>query len=220
MLRGDFHMHTHFSPDCVTEPQALVDRCLKVGLTCIAVTDHNTIRGGLAVRDLAPPFIVIVGEEVKTPEGEVTGLFLTEEIPRGVSPVEAAKRIKDQGGLVSIPHPFDRFRRSPLSSQGMAEVLPYVDIMEAFNARTTLLRDVAKGHRLAAEHNLLVTAVSDAHTVGELGRAYTELPEFDGTPEGFKAALADARLVERRTSALVHLVSTYEKLRRRFSRRS
>ena len=218
MLRADFHMHTHFSPDCVTKPQALVDRCLEVGLSCIAVTDHHTIQGSLAVRELAP-FFVIIAAEIKTTAGEVTGLFLSEEIPRGLSPVETAQRIKAQGGLVSIPHPFDRFRRSPMSLQGMEEVLPYADIMEAFNARTTLLRDIAKGHRLAVEHDLLVTAVSDAHTLGELGRTYTEMPEFDGTPQGFKAALADARLVERRASPLVHFASTIEKLRNRYFHR-
>ena len=215
MLRGDFHMHTHFSGDCLTEPEALVKRCLEVGLNCIAVTEHNTIRGALAVREMAP-FMVIVAEEVRTTQGEVTGLFLSEEVPKGLAPVEAAKRIKEQGGLVSIPHPYDLFRGSPLSRQGIEEVLPYADIVEAFNARTTRLRDNASSHRLAMDHGLLLTAVSDAHTAGELGTTYTELPEFDGTPEGFKKALKEARLVERRANPIVHLYSTLNKLRHKF----
>ena len=215
MLRGDFHMHTHFSSDCLTKPEALVRRCQEVGLDCIAVTEHNTIRGAQAVQALAP-FMVIVAEEVRTTEGEVTGLFLSEEVPRGLTPVETAKRIVEQGGLVSIPHPYDLFRGSPLSRKGIQEVLPYASIVEAFNARTTRLRDNASGHRLAVERGLLATAVSDSHTLGELGRTYTELPEFDGTPQGFIAALEEARLVEQRASPAVHLYSTLNKLRHKF----
>ena len=101
-------MHTHYSPDSGMSPETLVAKCQKAGLNLIAVTDHNTIDGALAVRSLAP-FTVIIGEEVGSAEGEITGLFLTETIPRGLPPVETARRIKDQGGLVSIPHPFDRF---------------------------------------------------------------------------------------------------------------
>ena len=213
MLKGDFHMHTHYSPDCMVEPQALVQRCLAVGLNCIAVTDHNSLRGAQAVQAIAP-FMVILGEEVRTTAGEITGLFLTEEIPAGLSPAETVRRIKEQGGLVSLPHPYDRVgrRRSEPAPEVVPGLLGEIDIVEAFNARTTLLRDNVKGHRLAVDNNLLVTSVSDAHTLGELGRCYTELPEFDGTAEGFKAALADARLVERRSNPLVHLYSTLNKL--------
>jgi predicted metal-dependent phosphoesterase TrpH len=214
VLKGDFHMHTRFSHDCMTTPEALVRRCQDVGLNCIAVTEHNNIQGALAVQALAS-FMVIVGEEIKTTHGEITGLFLTEEVPRGLSPLETVKRIKGQGGLVSLPHPFDRLGRSPLDPEYIDDLLSSVDIVEAFNARTTLLRDNARGHRLGVDHDLLVTAVSDAHTLGELGRTYTELPDFNGTAEGFKTALADARLIERRSNPLVHLYSTLNKFRHR-----
>ncbi|MDA1216221.1 MAG: PHP domain-containing protein [Chloroflexi bacterium] len=217
MLRGDFHMHTHFSSDCMVDPADLVQRCIDVGLNCIAVTDHNSLGGALAVKAIAP-FMVITGEEVRSTEGEITALFITEEIPKWLTPMETVKRIRDQGGLVSIPHPHDPFRSSPLTTQGIEEVIPHADIVEAFNARVTLARHNSRGRQIAKEHHLLATAVSDAHTLGELGRCYTELPEFDGTPEGFKAALAEAHLVERAANPLVHVYSTINKLRRKFFR--
>ena len=212
MLKGDFHMHTHYSYDCVVHPADLVLRCEEVGLNCIAVTDHNSLKGAQTVKALAP-FPVILAEEIKSTHGEITGLFLSEEVPPGLTPLETVRRIKDQEGLVSLPHPFDRLGRSPLSSRHIYELLPYIDMVEAFNARTTLGWDNAKAHRLAVDHNLLVTSVSDAHTLGELGQSYTELSDFDGTAAGFKAALAEAHLVEHRSSPLVHLHSTINKLR-------
>ena len=125
-------MHTYFSHDSKMSPKSLVSRCIEVGLDCIAVTDHNTIDGALEVRDLAP-FMVIVGEEVKSSGGEITGLFLRETVPRDLSPVETVKCIKEQGGLVSIPHPFDRFRTSVISQLALEEVLPYVDVVEVYS---------------------------------------------------------------------------------------
>ena len=133
-MRADFHMHTYYSRDCATSPEALVARALRMGIGCIAVTDHNTIRGAQAVAKIAP-FPVIVASEVKSTHGEITGLFLTEEVPRGLSPMETVERIKAQGGLVSIPHPYDTVRTSVLSDDAMVEVLPHADIIEAFNAR-------------------------------------------------------------------------------------
>jgi predicted metal-dependent phosphoesterase TrpH len=213
-IKADFHMHTHFSPDSVMSPEELVKRCVKVGLNCIAVTDHNTTEGALAVRSIAP-FTVIVGEEVKSADGEITGLFLQEPVPRDLPAVETARRIKDQGGLVSIPHPFDRFRRSVISREALEELLPYADIVEVFNARNNLDADDRKAHDFAREHGLLTSGVSDAHTTFELGRTFVEMPEFDGTPQGFLTALAQGRIVGRRTSPLVHVITTLTKVRKR-----
>ncbi len=221
MLRGDFHMHTWFSHDCLTSPEALARRCAEVGLSCVAVTDHNSIEGGRAVRELAP-FRVIVGAEIMSTGGEVTGLFLEEPVPPGLDPAETARRVKDQGGLVSIPHPFTGMGRSALDRATAGELLPYIDIVEGFNARTMRSRDNAAAREFGAAHGLPVTAVSDAHTTGELGRTYTEFPEFDGTPRGFLEALSEARLVGRSAGALVHVYTTFNKLNkfvRRFRRR-
>ena len=214
MLRVDIHTHSHFSPDSEATPEAIVARCLEVGLDCIAVTDHNTIDGALAVQRIAP-FTVIVGEEIRSADGEIIGLFLQEPVPRDLPAAETAQLIKAQGGIVSIPHPFDRFRRSVIGETGLREVLPYADIVEVFNARNTFESSDRRAAALARKHGLLRTAVSDAHTTYELGRAYVEMREFDGTPEDFIAALGEGRTAGRRTTPLIHCLTTLTKLKRR-----
>ncbi len=206
-------MHTHYSSDCATPPERLVARCVEVGLSCIALTDHNTIKGALEVERMAP-FKVIVAEEIKTPFGEITGLFLKEEVPPGLSPQETVARIKEQGGLVSIPHPFDRFRNSVLKYEALESILSQVDIIEVFNSRTTLLRDSEKARRFAQEHGFLCGAGSDAHTPMELGNVYVEMPNFNG-PEEFKEALAKGKIIARRTNPLIHLTTAYTKIKKR-----
>ena len=218
MLKADFHMHTHFSPDSEMAPEQLVRQCKKVGLTCIAVTDHNTTEGAFEVRELAD-FRVIIGEEVGTSEGEVTGLFLEETIPSGLTPLETAKRIKDQGGLVSLPHPFDRFRREVITRPGLEEVLPFADIVEVFNSRNNMDADNRKAYEFAEKHGLLASGVSDAHTTIELGRTYVDMPVFDGTPEGFKTALAQGTIHGRKMTPLIHAVTTFTKIKKRLLRR-
>ena len=213
-MRADFHMHTHFSPDSEMSPEQLVERCVRVGLDCVAVTDHNTIEGALEVQRIAP-FKVIIGEEINSSAGEITGLFLKEAVPRDLSPLETVDLIKGQGGLVSMPHPYDRFRRSVITPQGIEEALPYVDIVEIFNSRNNLDADNRKAVELAESHGLLTSGVSDAHSPIELGRTYVEMPEFDGTPEGFKQALSQGTIVARKMSPLIHFVSTFVKVKKR-----
>jgi hypothetical protein len=102
-IRGDLHNHTHFSPDSIMSPQDLLRRATEAGLDCVAVTDHNTIRGGLSVRELASDVTVIVGEEIRSSDGEILGLFLTEDVPAGLPAEETIARIRDQGGVVGVP---------------------------------------------------------------------------------------------------------------------
>ncbi|MBI4215935.1 MAG: PHP domain-containing protein [Chloroflexi bacterium] len=185
----------------------------QVGLDAVAITDHNAITGALELARHTP-FLVIVGEEIMTSAGEIMGLFLEEHIPPGLSPVETAQRIKAQGGLVGVPHPFDRLRRSRLKESAWSDLLPLVDLIEVFNARTHLARDGQRACRFAQEHGLLQGAGSDSHSLGELGRAYVELPPFSG-PKEFRRALAQGRVVGRQASLLVHLRSTLAKLRSR-----
>ena len=136
MLKVDTHIHTCFSKDSEMSLEALYQKCLKTGLNCIAITDHNTIEVALLFKSIAS-FKVIVGEEINTTQGEVTGLFLKERIPPGLKALETVNNIKSQGGLVSIPHPFDIFRSSVIKLDALHEILPYVDIIEGFNARNT-----------------------------------------------------------------------------------
>lgn len=213
-MRADLHIHTSRSPDSLLAPAALVKRCVVKGLNCVAVTDHNSIQGALDVRRLAP-FTVIIGEEIKTSQGEVIGLFLQEEIPRGLGPRDTARRVHDQGGLVQLPHPFDQFRRSVISRRGREELQGMVDIVEVFNARNTLQSANHRARDLAREWGALEAAVTDAHTAFEVGRTSMILPDFDGTPDGFKDALRKARLVMHPVSPLIHTATRATKIWKR-----
>ncbi len=218
MIKADLHTHTRFSPDSATPPEKLVARCIRRGLDCIAVTDHNTVKGAMAVKEMSP-FTVIVGEEIKTTGGDIIGLFLQEVVPPGLSPQAAAEHVKAQGGLVSIPHPFDRFRGSALRSEALEEVLPLADIVEGFNARNALGSADRRAMALANEHKLAICAVSDAHAAFEVGRTYVLMPEFDGTAQGFLACLRQGNMVTHRSSPLVHVITTCQKLKKRLLRR-
>jgi predicted metal-dependent phosphoesterase TrpH len=211
-LHVDLHTHTHYSPDGITSPQRFVQACQRKGITCVAVTDHNTIRGALAVKEIAP-FRVIVGAEIRSAEGEIIGLFLSEDVPPGLSAQETIERVRAQGGLVSLPHPTDRFRGG-VGAEGLARLAPLADIVEVMNARTTAHRDNDEAARLAKEHGLVAVAVSDAHSPGEIGRAYVEAPSAEG-PQEFLEALRWGTLVGRPSSPLVHLISRYAVLRRK-----
>lgn len=220
MLLGDFHMHTHFSKDSLTKPDKLLETAIKVGLTCVAVTDHNTTEGGFEVQRLAKqrnaPIIVIVAEEVKTSMGEVTGLFLKERVPKMMSPMDTIKAIHDQGGLVSLPHPYDKIRREPLKAAAIEEVIRHIDIVEVFNARTTFMSDVIKAKELAQKYKLPAGAGSDAHTAWELGKVFVEFPTFDGTAREFKLALMHSKGMRcTRSPFLVHAFSRYAKWRKK-----
>ena len=210
-MKVDLHMHTVYSGDCATPPKVVVERCRAAGLDCIAVTDHNTIRGALQVRELAD-FPVIVGEEVMSSGGEIIGLFLEQEVPKGLSPLETVKHIKDQGGLVHIPHPFDRIRRGPLSPAALEEVLPEAHLVEVFNARTLLAADLRRCSQLHQRSDAIPVAVSDSHTPGELGSAYMDIGEFDGSPSSLLDALTQGQIQGRRSSPLVHLTTAYVKM--------
>ena len=213
MLKADLHTHTYFSPDALTSPEKYVRTCLERRINCVAVTDHNAIAGALAVQKLAT-FKVIIGEEVESREGEIIGLFLQEEVPGGLSAEETVERIKEQGGLVCVPHPFDRFRGEHLAEAALTRILPQVDIIEVFNARTTRQADNERAARFAEEHGLAASAGSDAHSARELGRACVEMPDFEG-PREFVQALREGRIVGRLSSPLVHLWSRWAWLRRR-----
>lgn len=212
MIKADLHVHTCYSPDCCTPLAKIVDHCLKIGLDCIAVADHNTIEGALRLKEIAP-FKVIVAAEIMTTIGELMGLFLTEEVPRGLSAGETIARIKSQGGLVNIPHPFGRWPLDNSTKLTSPEILSQVDVIEVFNSRTPLPNSSSKALQLAQKYELPASAGSDAHTLAEIGRAYVEMPQFN-SPDDFLRALAQGRIVGRKSSPLIHFASTWARIRK------
>ena len=212
MLKADFHIHTEYSMDCATSLDKLIERCLKLGVNCVAIADHGTVEGALKLKEIAP-FTVIVAEEILTPDGEVMGMFLKETIPSGLSVKDTISQIRAQGGLVNIPHPFDSFRGSALDGKIVEEIVGEIDIMEVFNSRSPLLRSSAKARIFAEKHGIAKTAGSDAHTLPEIGNAYVEMPEFNGKDE-FLQALARGKIYGRRVNLLRHFNSTWSKLKR------
>jgi len=192
--------------------EQIVERCLESGINCIAVADHNTIAGALKLKEIAP-FKVIIAEEILTPVGEIMGLFLNKEVPRGLSPQETISRIRSQGGLVAIPHPFGRslpWKSNPLTS---AEILSRVDIIETFNSRTPFSSAIARARKLAKEQRKAASAGSDAHTLDEIGRAYVEMPEFNG-PEDFLNSLTQGKIYGKKSSYLAHFASMWARMRK------
>ena len=216
MLRADLHIHTKYSFDTAMSLESIIARCLKLGINCVAVADHGTIAGALKLKEIAP-FTVIVAEEILTPIGEVMGLFLTEEVPSGLSLEEAIARIKAQKGLVCLPHPFDCLRGIARNYQAIESVIADIDIIEAFNSRIILNRYNREAEIFARRHGLLCSAGSDAHTLHEIGHAYVEMAEFEESNE-FCVSLKEGKCHGRRSCPLVHTLTTWARIKKRFVR--
>ncbi len=216
LVRADLHSHTHFSRDGWTTPEQYVQRCVERGITVAAVSDHNNLDGAWAVRAIAP-FTVIVSEEIRSTAGEIIGYFLHEPVPRGLSPEDTVRAIREQRGLVGIPHPFDRWRGSVIDPVALARIIDDVDIIEVCNTRNLQQADNLRAARYARAHGKLASAGSDSHTHGEIGSAWVEMPSFE-TPEEFLAALRQGTIHGRLSSPFVHLFSTAAKMRFRLGR--
>ncbi len=192
-VRMDCHLHTVASGDAVLTLDQLADRAEQAGLDVVCITDHNEISAAVAAAGQDLGVRIIIGEEIRTPDGDIIGLFLTERVPYVLPVAEVVARIRAQGGLVYAPHPFDQARSS------LGRVLPglcaagAVDIVEVFNAKTATREPNDRAAALAAAYELPGGAGSDAHDPPGVGAAYLELPDFDG-PTGFLAALAHARI--------------------------
>jgi predicted metal-dependent phosphoesterase TrpH len=200
---ADLHLHSLHSWDCTTPIDELLDSALAAGLGALAVTDHNTIAGGVEARARAIerglPLHVVVGSEIKTAaEGEIIGLFLHDEIPRGLTFAETIERIRGQGGVVYVPHPFDRFHTTP-SEALLHQHAGDIDVLETANARLWLERDNRSAERFASEHALRRGAGSDAHVPAGIGTGALELAPFDD-PVSFLRAVDGAEIVRRRRS--------------------
>jgi predicted metal-dependent phosphoesterase TrpH len=211
LIRVDLHNHTFYSPDSILSPHRFVREARRRRLDVVAVTDHNTIGGALAVRELSEQ-PVIVGEEIKSADGEIIGLFLSEEVPKALAASETIARIKEQGGIVGVPHPFDSLRFA-LNTDVMLALIDQIDFIEALNARMVFSAHNDKARDFAATHALPTTAGSDAHSPWEVGHCYVEMPPFEG-PRDFIAALRRGRLRGRLSTPFIHLISRYAYLRR------
>lgn len=200
--------------DCRNELEDIVKRCQKLGLNCIAIADHDAVEGGLELQKIAP-FKVIVAEEVQTYNGEVMGMFLKKRIASGIPLQHAIAAIKEQGGLVNIPHPFDPMRGLRLNADEFNKLASQIDLIEVFNARVPTTQTNTKAVNFAKEHNLPGTAGSDSHSILELGSVAVTMNDFN-TPAEFLAALRTATIEGKRASPFVHFHSTVAKIKKIF----
>ena len=209
----DLHCHTSASFDSLASPESVVKAAAKRGLTHLAITDHDKIDGALRGRDAAPDgLMVIVGEEVKTADGDLIALFLERAVPPGRSARATIEAVRAQGGLVGIPHPFDTFRGSMLKNPGLEAMGQLVDWVEAHNARVVGGSGNERAAAFARELGLPGVAASDAHSVLEVGVAYNVVEGDPSTPEGLLAALQRIEIVPGRASYIVRALTPISKL--------
>ncbi len=192
----DLHCHTNASFDCLSDPVKATLAAARRGITHLAITDHDRIDGALRARDGAPDGLtVIVGEEVKTAAGDLICLFLQAPIPPGLPPADTIALVREQGGLVGIPHPFDRHRSSMANhAEGLEGLAGLVDWVETYNARVVFREGNERAQAFALRTGLHGVAVSDAHSLLEVGVASTRVLGDPSTPAGLLAALATAEI--------------------------
>jgi len=217
-IKVDLHVHTSCSLDSLIKFDKLIETCDYYGIDCVAITDHNRIDCAIKLHEVTPSRI-IVGEEIKTNAGEIIGLFLKEHISPNLSPQETINKIKEQGGLVYIPHPFDGLRGSVLKRQALEEIIDKADIIEGFNSRNAFSWSNKKAFDLAKRKGILVGVGSDAHSRLEIGKAYVLIEQFTNADD-FLSKLSDAELHTQKTPVLFNLVNkiykTFRSLKRDF----
>jgi predicted metal-dependent phosphoesterase TrpH len=191
LVRVDLHLHSHFSHDGQSSLEALIERSRACGLDRIALTDHNTVEGALQLAQMAPE-LAIVGEEVKTREGEVIGLFITDRLVPYQRPEEAMDHIHEMGGLTYVPHPLDR-RRDHFRAERIVELADRIDIIETYNPWCEASANQAAA-ALASDLDKVAATGSDAHSARELGRSWMEIEDY-ADAQDFLLKLRQARHV-------------------------
>jgi predicted metal-dependent phosphoesterase TrpH len=213
---ADLHCHSAASFDSLSRPADLIRVALQRGLTHLAITDHGRLDGAQAARDLARGGLsIIVGQEVSSTDGDIIGLYLERPVPGGLSAVETIAAIHEQGGLAGIPHPFDRFRASGLAGlpeARLAEVTAHVDYVEAWNARVPTAAVNQRAREFALARGVPGIAVSDAHSLFEVGVAYTRLVGPVDDAAGLRTALPTATLFPGRASWFARALTPWAKL--------
>ena len=200
----DLHCHTRASFDSLADPGSVVRAAAQRGLTHLAITDHDRIDAALAVRDAAPEGLtIIVGEEIKSADGDLIALFLRQAVPPGLSALETIAAVREQHGLIGVPHPYDRRAFGKGNPNLLDEIADRIDWVEACNARVFRGTANEKAALFAREHGLPGIAASDSHTVLEVGVAYNVMHGDPSTPEGLLAALKDVDLIPGRATYYV-----------------
>lgn len=213
---ADFHIHTRFSRDSILAEDKFIRIAMERGLTHVAITNHNNVEGAIALRDrvealgLTDQLTVILGEEVSTRDGEIVGLFLTRTIPRGLSAEETCDEIHAQGGLVSIPHPFDPFRQSHIRADALDRLADSgrIDAIEVFNSRVAWPQHNVRAAEYAAQRGIPGIACSDTHSSFEIAMCVNALPPFSTAAE-LKALLPQNEWQASRSTMLIHLTTRY-----------
>lgn len=210
-IRVDMHTHCEASRDSLTPIRVQAARIKDAGLDVVFATDHDTIDGALRLRELADGYRLIVGEEITSADGDLIGLFLERAVPPGLSGEETIGRIHEQGGLVSVPHPFSRNRNHRIGRAALERLWPQVDCVETFNAREAFPSDNDRAAAFAAEHGIPAALGSDAHTPWELGRVHLEMDDF-ADPPGLLASLRGGTPHGTLAGVGVHFQTRYAKL--------
>ena len=207
-MKVDVHVHTRYSGHSILKVEDVARIARKRCLNAVAITDHDSIKGALELSKLFP---TIIAEEVSCNEGHVIGLFLREKVEKGPA-LDVMDRIRAQGALVMIPHPFDTMRKEALMKE---ELVSKGDIIEVFNSRVMRQEDNERARKFAVDKSLPQIVGSDAHTSVEIGRSFIEIDSVDN-PRSFMRALKSAKLHSRRSSVLVHGQTKLLKLREAF----
>ncbi|MEP7286747.1 MAG: PHP domain-containing protein [Chloroflexota bacterium] len=209
----ELHSHTLYSKDCLIALEDVISTCQRKGIDRIAITDHNTAEGALALAKIAPD-LIIVGEEIMTTQGEILAYFVRETVPAGLTPDETIRRLRDQGAVISVAHPYDRLRKGAWQEAELLKIVDKVDALEVFNARCIFEEDNASALAFATAHNKRATVGSDGHISYEYGHATLRVQPFEGAGDFFEA-LTTATLETSVSPSWVHLFSTYAKWTRK-----
>lgn len=215
LWKVELHSHTVYSKDCLTRLEDIPAVVQQRGLDKLAITDHNTTEAALQLARIYPMW-VIPGVEVMTTKGELLGWYIRDEVPAGLSPMETIQILREQGALIGVSHPFDRYRGGAWKLPDLMEIIEHVDALEVYNARCLHQVDNDKALTFAQEHKKLMTAGSDAHTHREYGRATIQVRPFNNNAEGLRGALLDAQIEGRLSLPDVHVSSTFAKWAKRF----
>ncbi len=210
----ELHAHTVYSKDSLLRLDSLQAICRERGIDKLAITDHNTARGALQAARLYP-MLIIPGVEIMTTQGELLAWYVKEEVPPGLTPQETIERLRSQGAIIGVAHPFDRYRRGAWKLEHLLEIVDLIDAIEVFNSRCLHNEDNQQALAFAQEHGKLLTCGSDAHAKREYGMATMLTEPFANNAQGLLQALQTATRQEALSPSWIHFSSTYAKLAKR-----